>query len=170
MLPIIEVAKANPAGMAAIGWKDIVQVYSPKGTYNTDMVFLNFTVETFLQTRPVTFTLYNLHTHECSAEVDVTDARVEVKVNTFPSDQSSRVTYLLQYNYNITDLADGSYSLTVRTLGGETDSSWFTIKTTGETTEIPEFPSWTPFLISGLIATFLISIIYRRNFIQDRRK
>jgi hypothetical protein len=35
---------------------------------------------------------------------------------------------------------------------------------------IPEFPLWTPFLISGLFAVFLMSIIYRRNFFQDRRK
>ena len=34
---------------------------------------------------------------------------------------------------------------------------------------IPEFPSWTPFLISGLIATFLISIIYKQR-IKERKK
>jgi parallel beta-helix repeat protein len=35
---------------------------------------------------------------------------------------------------------------------------------------IPEFPSWTPFLISGLIATFMLSLIFRRRIIQERRK
>ncbi len=35
---------------------------------------------------------------------------------------------------------------------------------------IPEFTLWTPFLISGLIVIFLISIIYRHNFIQIEEK
>jgi parallel beta-helix repeat protein len=33
---------------------------------------------------------------------------------------------------------------------------------------IPEFPSWTPFLIVGLIATFMLSIIYRRRCIREK--
>lgn len=34
---------------------------------------------------------------------------------------------------------------------------------------IPEFPSWTAFLIAGLIATFIVSIIYRRRIKQGRK-
>ncbi|MEJ2242064.1 MAG: NosD domain-containing protein [Candidatus Bathyarchaeota archaeon] len=36
-----------------------------------------------------------------------------------------------------------------------------------EPVEIPEFPSWTPFLISGLIATFLMSIFKKRMGVRQ---
>jgi hypothetical protein len=34
---------------------------------------------------------------------------------------------------------------------------------------IPEFPSWTPLIISGLLATFMVSIVYRLKINKDRK-
>jgi hypothetical protein len=158
-LPVFREAKANPAGMALIGWKDKIVVHSPKGTYNADTVLLNFTVESAWQRPgPIRYVLYNLHTHERGDAVDVTDAVVGVKSN--PSSEYEFTTYLVQFNYNITNVADGTYSVTVKNekYASSSDSNIFTVDTTSvDAAVIPEFPSWIILPIL-LIATLLIII------------
>ena len=56
-----------------------------------------------------------------------------------------------------------SYNLTT------SDHDNFPLASPVDIETIPEFPSWTPFLISGLIATFLMLIIYRQK-IKEKRK
>ena len=162
-LPVIRQAKANPAGMALIGWKDKIVVHSPKGTYNADTVLLNFTVESAWQRPgPIRYVLYNLHTHERAAAVDVTDAVVNIMSN--PSSEYEFTTYLVQFNYNITNVADGTYSVTVKNekYASSADSNIFRVDTSSvDAAVIPEFPSWT--LLPIIMTATLVVIVYRKK-------
>ncbi|UCC57851.1 MAG: hypothetical protein JSW14_05645 [Candidatus Bathyarchaeum sp.] len=168
-LPVIREAKANPGGMALLSWKDIVEVYSPKGIYNTETVFLNFTVVTAWSSPPQTsYVLYNFDTG-ARIEVDVTNTVVNKTIDP-TSDYEYLTVYIVQFNSNITDLADGTYSLTVQAYKAK-DSVWLNIDTTSvDAAEIPEFPSWAPVLFMIVTATVLVVAYKQKLFSHTNRK
>ena len=65
---------------------------------------------------------------------------------------------------SLIETKDGDYVFTgSKNANNGQGSIWLTKITLSS---IPEFPSWTPFLISGLITTFVMSIIYRQRMIR----
>jgi len=173
-VPVINEVKANPSGMFRMVWRDIIVIQSPQNkTYNGETLLLNFTVEHLPETSSY-LTRYVLQNMDARGHlrriVNVTlkrtNATHEYKYATAP---------IAQYDSNLSNLADGTYKLTVqryyensREPEGITVRSSASVIFTVDTTqinaaEIPEFPPWI-ILPIFIIATIFALIVKKKLF------
>ncbi|UCC58365.1 MAG: hypothetical protein JSW14_00060 [Candidatus Bathyarchaeum sp.] len=181
-LPAIKEAEANPTGMAMLFWRDIIVVQSPQNkTYNVETLPLNFTVESLDENQlPTRYTLNKKKVDVWTPVVSkIINTASDWIIGTSQNDKYKLATFIVQYNSILSNLADGTYKLTVKRYSANpikvvsSATVHFTIDTNlVDTAIIPEFPSWAPMLFM-LLAVVAVAVIYRRylpKYNQGRRE
>jgi len=169
--PQIGVVKAQytPDGQAFILVSPISIISPSNSTYTPQSLTLNFTVKSFLDSNKANITIVYSIDGKTNKTIDTQSTPVPMGIQSY---------YLITGWATLPEMSEGSHSITVygkyefpmsyHNIGLDNRTVYFTISTNSEQ-EIPEFPSWTPLLIT-LVAVVAVAVIYRQKMSKSDKR
>jgi len=162
-----------------------ISITSPSNsTYSSGLLTLNVTVKTFLNPNTSNLTLVYSIDGKTNTTIRTESTPVPIEVETTDANGTKTTGVSIQSYYLITgwatlpEMPEGSHSITVygkyefpgsyHNIGLDNSTVYFTISTNSEQ-EIPEFPSWTPLLIT-LVAVVAVAVIYRQKMSKSDKR
>jgi len=147
-----------------------ISIISPSNsTYTPQSLTLNFTVKSFLDSSKANITIVYSIDGKTNKTIDTQSTPVPMGIQSY---------YLITGWATLPEMSEGSHSITVygkyefpmsyHNIGLDNRTVYFTISTNSEQ-EIPEFPSWTPLLIT-LVAVVAVAVMYRQKMSKSDKR
>ena len=147
-----------------------ISIISPSNsTYTPQSLTLNFTVKSFLDSNKANITIVYSIDGKTNKTIDTQSTPVPMGIQSY---------YLITGWATLPEMSEGSHSITVygkyefpmsyHNIGLDNRTVYFTISTNSEQ-EIPEFPSWTPLLIT-LVAVVAVAVMYRQKMSKSDKR